>query len=234
MHIYLDIETLPTADPAIIAEIAATVTPPGNISKAETIAAWEAEKKPALVAQAVAKTSFDTLAGSIACICWAVDDGPVRAVFCDEDEGGMLRVFFNVLGGSLQFPHSRIEADTHTYVGHNIAGFDLPFLKHRAIVHGIKPNVSLWKAMHAKPWDSCIADTMLMWSADRERRVGLDKLCRAMGIPGKGDFDGSMVAATWPVDPEKVIAYCKGDVERVRAVYKRLTFSEAAAMKVAA
>lgn len=233
MHIYLDIETLPTADPDIIADIASTITPPGNISKAETIAAWEVEKKPALVAQAVAKTSFDTLAGSIACICWAMDDGPVQYTACHGGEDGMLATFFKTLSADLQAPHSRIEAETHTYVGHNLAGFDLPFLKHRAIVHGIKPNASLWKAMHAKPWDSCIADTMLMWSADRERRVGLDRLCRAMGIPGKGDFDGSMVAATWPVDPEKVIRYCKDDVERVRALYKRLTF-QGAALKVAA
>lgn len=225
MKIYLDIETLPTADPAIIAEIAATITPPGNISKAETLAAWEAEKKPALVAQAVAKTSFDTLSGSIACICWAIDDGEVQSLDCRTGEAGMLLEFFSVLSVDLQSTHSRIEPETHAYVGHNLAGFDLPFLKHRAIVHGIKPNASLWKAMNAKPWDSCIADTMLMWSADRDRRVGLDQLCRAMGIPGKGDFDGSMVAATWPTNPEKVIAYCKDDVQRVRALYKRLTFS---------
>lgn len=224
-HIYLDIETLPTADPAIIAEIAATITPPGNISKPETITAWEAEKKPALVAQSVAKTSFDTLAGSIACICWAIDDGEIQALDCRTGEAGMLLEFFSVLSMDLQSAHSRIEVETHTYVGHNLAGFDLPFLKHRAIVHGVKPNASLWKAMNAKPWDSCIADTMLMWSADRDRRVGLDRLCRAMGIPGKGDFDGSMVAATWPTNPEKVIAYCKDDVERVRALYKRMKFS---------
>ena len=223
--IYLDIETLPTTDPQIIADIASTITPPGNISKPETIAAWEADKKPALVAQAVAKTSFDTLAGSIACICWAIDEGPVQYTACSGGEDGMLAMFFKTLGADLLAPHSRIEAETHIYVGHNLAGFDLPFLKHRAIVHGIKPNVSLWKAMHAKPWDSCIADTMLMWSSDRERRVGLDRLCRAMGIPGKGDFDGSMVAETWPVDPEKVIRYCMDDVERVRALYKRLIFS---------
>jgi hypothetical protein len=66
---------------------------------------------------------------------------------------------------------------------------------------------------------------MLMWSPSREKRVGLDKLCRALGVPGKGDFDGSMVAETWPVDPQKVIDYCKGDVERVRAIYRRMTFA---------
>jgi hypothetical protein len=37
-----------------------------------------------------------------------------------------------------------------------------------------------------------------------------------------------MVAATWPVDPKKVIDYCCADVERTRALYKRLTFAKAA------
>ncbi len=224
--IYIDIETLPTTDPEAIAAIAEAVTPPANISKAETIAAWQIEKKPSLVAQAVAKTSFDTLLGSIACICWAIDDGDVQSVDCRAGEAGMLLEFFSVLSVDLQSTHSRIDSNTHTYVGHNLAGFDLPFLKHRAIVHGIKPSSSLLRAMNAKPWDASIADTMLMWSADRERRVGLDRLCRAMGIPGKGDFDGSMVASTWPADPEKVIRYCMDDVERVRALHRRLTFQQ--------
>ena len=64
-----------------------------------------------------------------------------------------------------------------------------------------------------------------MWSSDSQKRVSMDKLCRALGIPGKGDFDGSMVASTWPTDPEKVIAYCKEDVERTRQIFNRLTWS---------
>lgn len=218
--IFIDIETLPTTDEAVIAEIASSITPPGNISKAETIAAWEVEKKPALVAQAVAKTSFDTLSGSIACICWAMNDGFVQAVDCRSGEGEMLIDFFDFV--------QKFDSSITVYVGHNVAGFDLPFLRHRSIIHQIKPPIHLMRAMTAKPWDSCIADTMLMWSADREKRVGLDRLCRAFGIPGKGDFDGSMVAETWKTDPEKVVEYCKDDVERVRAVYRRLMFQDAA------
>jgi predicted PolB exonuclease-like 3'-5' exonuclease len=64
-----------------------------------------------------------------------------------------------------------------------------------------------------------------MWSPDRDKRVSLDKLCKAFGIPGKGDFDGSMVADTWSVNPDKVIEYCRDDVARTRQVYNRLTFN---------
>jgi hypothetical protein len=65
-----------------------------------------------------------------------------------------------------------------------------------------------------------------MWSQDREKRASMDKLCKAFGIEGKGDFDGSMVAATWPVDPQKVVDYCCADVERTRALYYRMTFDQ--------
>ena len=80
------------------------------------------------------------------------------------------------------------------------------------------------KAFSAKPWSEEIADTMLMWSSDPHKRGSMDRICRALGLGGKGDFDGSMVAATWPVDPQKVIDYCKQDVERTRQMFKRLTF----------
>jgi predicted PolB exonuclease-like 3'-5' exonuclease len=63
-----------------------------------------------------------------------------------------------------------------------------------------------------------------MWSQDREKRASMDRLCRAFGIPGKGDFDGSMVAETWAVDPLKVVSYCEDDVRRTRAMYKRMMF----------
>lgn len=111
------------------------------------------------------------------------------------------------------------------FCGHNIAGFDLPFLKARSIILAVKPPSVLIKAMNAKPWDICIADTMLLWNPDSQKRASMDKICKAFGIDGKDDFDGSMVAETWPVDPQKVIDYCEDDVRRTRAMYKRMTFS---------
>jgi predicted PolB exonuclease-like 3'-5' exonuclease len=65
---------------------------------------------------------------------------------------------------------------------------------------------------------------MLMWSSDPHKRGSMERICKALGIPGKGDFDGSMVAETWPVDRQKVIDYCKNDVIRTREMYKRMTF----------
>lgn len=230
MLVTFDIETLPTADESIIAEIASTITAPAQYKKPESIAEWMEANKEAAVKEKVSKTSFDGLYGRIACIAYAFNDGDVFHVdtISAGSELAMLERFYGHLTAELTttpYHGGSAEMDA-TFVGHNIAGFDLPFLKHRSIVLGIKPPSMLLKAMNAKPWDKCIADTMLMWSPDRAKRVSMDKLCRILGIPGNGDFDGSMVAETWPADHQKVIDYCKDDVERTRAIYSRLTFAD--------
>jgi 3'-5' exonuclease len=223
MILTFDLETLPTADAAVIADIHAKVSPPKTLKKAESIATWWKEEGEEAKAEAVAKTSFDPMTGRIACICYAMDGLDSVYTVDFDDEKLLLQRFFAELVAI-----SKVPGQTPiTFCGHNIAGFDLPFLKGRAIIHGIKPPDFLWKAMQAKPWDSCIADTMLMWSSDSQKRASMDKLCKAFGIPGKGDFDGSMVVSTWPVDRQKVIDYCCDDVRRTKALYNRLTFQGA-------
>lgn len=78
MHLYLDIKTIPSQRPGLREEIAATIQPPGNISKAETIAAWEAEKKPGLVDEAYAKTAFDGATGHLLSLAFAIEDGKTQ------------------------------------------------------------------------------------------------------------------------------------------------------------
>ena len=224
----LDIETLPASDEKLNAEIAATVNAPGQYKKPESIAEWFSTEGVKAINEAIAKTSFDGLYGSIACICYQFDDGEVFSVDCNTsgDEKTMLEHFYShVFDMVCTEYHGGIASQNLTVCGHNVAGFDLPFIKHRSIILGVKPPVAMLKAMSAKPWDTCIADTMLMWSSDSQKRASMDKLCKAFGFEGKGNFDGSMVAETWPVDPQKVIDYCKDDVRRTRAIYRRLTFA---------
>ena len=225
MNIYLDIETLPTSDPDVIAALEAGIKPPGNISKPESIQKWMDENKADALAAAISKTSFDGLHGRVCVICYAFDDGPVYSSEADDERKLLQDFYAHAYDVSTMERHGGLVDLPVTVVGHNVAGFDLPFLKHRSIINSVRPPNAIYKAMNAKPWESCIADTMLMWSSDREKRVSMDRLCKALGIPGKGDFDGSMVAATWPTDPAKVIEYCRQDVERTREIYKRLTFA---------
>lgn len=212
--IAFDIETIQTDDPVIIAEIAATITHPKTMSKAETIAKWAEEEKPKAVEEAVSKTSFDGTYGRICCIGWAVDRDEPMAI-CSANEREVIETFL----AAVREAHNMAG---HTFVGHNITSFDLRFLWQRCIINRIKPSTSIPFA--AKPWDKAIGDTMTMWNPERERRIGLDRLCKALGVPtSKGDMDGSKVHKTFLAgELDKIARYCKDDVAATRECYLRM------------
>jgi len=216
MITYFDIETLPCNDTAIIDDLEKTITAPSTHKKQETIDKWMEENKQSVLKDLVAKTSFDGMYGRVACIAWACGDGEIHSTGADDTEKEAICKFYDYLS---------FDVIPSSFCGHNLHAFDLPFLRHRSIILGIKPPAYLLAAMNEKPWGDWIADTMLMWSQDKQKRVSMDRLCKALGIDGKGDFDGSMVAETWITNPAKVIAYCIDDVARTRAIYKRLTFN---------
>ena len=202
--LYLDIETIPTTDAHRIAEIAATITCPGNITKPESITAWEAEKKPKLVEEAVAKTSFSGAYGKVCCIGWAWDDGEALSVVGDE-----ARVLVNAID---RITMSAPQYGLTTIVGHYVANFDLRFLMQRAIVLGIP--LPTWFPRDPKPWAKDVFDTMAAWAGPKDS-ISLDNLCKVLGIPGKDGVDGSMVAGMWQRGEYDAIAeYCRADVER--------------------
>jgi hypothetical protein len=213
-HLYLDIETIPTSDPAIIADIAACITPPKTMSKAETIAAWEAETKPGLVKEAVARTSFNGALGSVCVIGWAWDDEPVirSLTLSNMTETDLLKTFAGTVGRYDTF-------GPKTVVGHNVS-FDIRFLWQRAIVLGVE--MPSWFPRDPKPWGKDTFDTMTAFAGTQDR-ISLGNLCKALGIPGKDDFDGSMVADAWATgEVEKVASYCRADVERVRLIHRKM------------
>ena len=63
LRITLDVETIPTQNKDIIAAI--DVKCPGNISKPESVAKWEADVKPDLIDKAYRKTSLDSTKGEL-------------------------------------------------------------------------------------------------------------------------------------------------------------------------
>ncbi len=230
MNLYLDIETIPSQSPAVHARIAETVTHPGNITKAESIAAWEADKKPALVKEAIAKTSFDGAYGHVLCIGWAIDDAEPSIQYMNSGE----KSIEYAEAGALQEFVYRVEHQVGQYhqptiVGHNVCNFDIRFLWQRAIVLGVK--MPAWFPRDPKPWGHDTFDTMTAFAGQRGT-IGMDRLCEALGMEGKGEIDGSMVAALWAKgEHQKIAEYCKADVERVRAIHRRMqvAFGEMAA-----
>lgn len=246
-ELFLDIETIPTSDPELLAEIAArhqvpaldlsTIVPAGNIKDEAKIAADLERKRAKAVAdhaaalagvdkaidEAVRKTALDTSICQIVCIAWAWDDEPVQSVE-GLDEADLLRRFWKEM----------TRADDSAYedfgfrrelapcvIAHN-SGFDIRGIWRRSIINRVSP--ARWWPVDARPWDAGrIRDTMIMWEGVGGR-ISLDRLCKLLGLAGKGDVDGSMV---WDLVRagrlNEVAAYCRDDVgERLRPVYRRL------------
>jgi predicted PolB exonuclease-like 3'-5' exonuclease len=230
MKVYVDIETIPGQSPALRQEIAASVAPPGNYKKVDTLAKWEDEQKPAQVEEAWRRTSFDGDRGEIVCIAWAVEDAPIDCVYraLKASETTMLADFFLQIQGEVTRRHGLIPH----WIGHNVADFDLRFLFQRAVILGLEPPFRL--SQDARPGGDFVSDTMTAWAGYRNR-ISLDRLCKALGIatkgtePGGEDIDGSKVWDFVKAERiEEVALYCRADVDRVRRVYKRLMFESVA------
>lgn len=218
--VYFDIETIPCQLPGVLDEFRAAVTAPGTYKKPESIAEWLRENRDSEGEAAWLKTSFDGGMGHVCVIGLAVDDGPARDYAISnpgnrEEERSVLEAFFSDL----------TDIGRSVLVGHNIIGFDLPFLWKRCMVLNVKP--PLWFPRNPSKYSSeMVRDTMNLW--DMEQRAGgsMDRICRLLGIPGKGDVSGADV---WPMvkagDITAVAEYCRGDVERTRAMFKRMTFA---------
>lgn len=214
--ITLDIETLPTDNAEVIAEIEASIKPPAQYKKPESVAQWMAENKEAELKELVAKTALDAAYGKIACIAWKHDDWPTQSTETNHTEEDAINTLYEAIE----------KLDQRLLIcGHFVKTFDLQFLKQRSIILGIKPPKALLEVMNCSLYDDRIADTNLMWTGDRNKRIKLDTLCKILGIEGKNGFDGSMVAETWKTDKQKVIDYCKQDVELAYQVYKKMTFN---------
>lgn len=220
MNIYLDIETIPCQLPGIKEQIAAEIKPPSNMSKPETIANWEKESKPEAVENAWRKTSFDGGYGQIVCASIAIDDDAPKVFYDKQWLGSEALILVNLFDEI-----SKLDGafGNHIFIGHYHADFDLRFIFQRAVVNGVKPPPNI--PFHVRQWDKQIFDTMYQW-AGHGNRIGLNELCKILGIDGKSDLDGSKVwdyVQSGRID--EVAEYCKQDVERTRQVHKRLTFA---------
>jgi len=104
-----------------------------------------------------------------------------------------------------------------TMCGHNIHGFDLPFLVRRSWILGIDvPD----KVHNGRYWDAIFIDTMRRWQLGGRDMVGLDPLCKAFGTEGKAegmggaDFDKFFHGT--PDERQKALDYLRQDVIATR------------------
>lgn len=228
MELFIDIETIPDQREGALERIRLGITAPGQYKKPESIAEWLRDNGDTEAENQWRKTALDGGAGQIVCIGYAVEDEPVQVISrqLHESEGVMLVNFNQAISEALQ---DRNETSHQiTYIGHNVLGFDLPFLYKRFVINRIRPRARLYQ--NARHGGDNLFDTMQAW-AGYGSRISLDNLCSALGIPSpKEGIDGSQV---WDYVQagkiSEVAEYCKRDVEAVRTIHRRLNFLEVAA-----
>lgn len=208
MRLYIDIETLPAnLTPEEIATLAREEVP-GSYKKPEAIEAWIAENG----ANVHARAALKSMQGRILMLAWAVEDEPVQSVYLDDPNDP--RPVFDALLSAVAPLRSPV------WIGHNIAGFDLPYLRHIAF----QRRHPVARAIPHARYSPSMVDTMQLWSGTSPRPdyVGLARIAAFLGIPAKvGDIDGSKVFEAWKAGRHAEIrAYGEGDVETVRAVHR--------------
>ena len=162
----------------------------------------------------IKKLSLSALTAKIICLCYAFEpsvSGTIEVLQGDETE--ILRGFWKIV------------PDCNLFVGHNILDFDMRFLYQRSVILQIKPSRDI---PFARFRNAPIYDTMHEWSKWGREHASLDTLSKALDIPSpKEKLDGSKVYPYYRAGkiPE-IVEYCKRDVESVRQVYKRLTFTK--------
>lgn len=217
-YLYLDIETIPLQDPTRIATFVNGIKAPGQYKKPEAIEKWIEENK----ADQIAKTSFNGGLGHICQICCVVDgEGPIEkepfklSLGQDTNNEKSLLIRF-----SDYVTDAAIDYTPPIIVGHNVNGFDIPFIWQRCMVLGVK--LPPFFPKDPKPWDLDTFDTMLQWAGHRGT-VSLDNLAGYMGFYGKGDVDGSMVAQMWADGKHDEIAeYCMQDVLLTKKIHLKM------------
>lgn len=125
------------------------------------------------------------------------------------------------LGGFLDLLKD-FDPDTDELVGHNILGFDLPFIFQRCLVNNIRvrPFIDL-SEFHARG----VFDTMHQWWLGAKRHVSLDDIAWALGIESSktAEAEGSKVFEMYEADKLAAIReYNLNDVRVTRKIYERM------------
>jgi hypothetical protein len=163
----------------------------------------------------------------------AVHEGPVAGLdLSDIEQRQSERVFGIDEGGAEQDEKKsllafleymkRFDPDTDELVGHNILGFDLPFIFQRCLVHCVsaRPLVDL-----AEYRVRGVFDTMHAWWLGAKRFVSLDDIAWALGIESSktATAEGSKVFELYQAGKlAEIREYNLNDVRVTRKVYERM------------
>ena len=211
IKLFFDIETLP-GDESLRQEIATQVTPPGSMTKHETIDNWEQDEKPALVEERFRRTALRGHAGRVLCIGYIKEgQGDPQSSVLTGEEAEILCAFWALV------------EDVDLFVGYNVLNFDLKFIWQRSVIHGVRPSREIsFARFRSEP----VYDVMQEWEKWGMNPVSLDTVARALNVPSpKQNLDGSKVYDYYKMGmTQEIYDYCLADVRATKAVYERMNF----------
>lgn len=111
------------------------------------------------------------------------------------------------------------------WVGHNIKGFDMPYIMKRSIIHGL-PTPKAFHFHKQKSWESPLIDTQDVWKFGGWNTAKLGLITELLGIPSpKEDLDGIMVPKVYweGGNLERIKTYCEGDIKATANVLLKLS-----------
>jgi len=160
------------------------------------------------------KGALSSLGGRVVCICLLFDDGKKihEESLIGNDERFLLSSFWSLIGTG------------DIFIGHNVFGFDLPFIRQRCWILGVRPSrrVDLRRFYTAD-----LLDTMQIWTNwGSSKLVSLDALGSVLGV-GTKTGHGEDVAGWWARGEfNRIASYCRDDVRLTYRVFCRLIFQQ--------
>jgi len=133
----------------------------------------------------------------------------------EQEEAEALKGFLRLM--------SDYDSECDLIVGHNIVGFDLPFIFQRCLANNIavKPFIDLSEFRVQGVYDTMRA----WWLGDRRSRVGLDDIAWALGFESSktSEVEGSRVFDLYQAGKlAEIREYNLNDVRVTRKVYERM------------
>lgn len=207
-----DVETAPLSDEQI-RQFMPKFEAPGNYKDTEKVAAYIADKEKEWLGRA----ALSALTGKVLAIGVKYHDGSIDIIGANpghDDEAHILTWFWRY------FTHTTMAS---YWIGHNIIGFDLPFLCRRSMLLGVKVPRSI---IYGRYFDNRFKDTMDAWSfGNREDRISLDNLAKALGVGSKSG-SGADFARLWATDKPEAIAYLEHDLNLTMKCAERMGMIE--------
>ena len=202
---YFDIETGPVDEDELLA-IEPVHEPPKNFRDPDKIRDAIAEKSRAWRD----KAALSPLTGQVLAIGWRIDGKSEFLV--GMDEMAILQRWWEVYS----------DHRPAYWVGHNIIGFDVPYLIRRSWKYGLSLPIEVMASRGPSPeiW----VDTMNIWSCGAygpEGRVSLDNLAQFLGV-GRKNGSGANFAQLLRGNKDEALDYLNNDLVLTEKVYEKI------------